>query len=565
MNRLEKESLKKAVPFEQLREVRLAAFNLTSQDVHTAFQAADSLSRIVTNSNCEIMIEHNVVTSAVLFINNCASDNHVCSACDLLLAMFCHELELVQEIILAASGLQVLESARLRFPDSTMKIVQTLKQCVHFFNAGQNLARETGVLKCMLELNSNFPGMYDTHSCILSMCHLNYQSSLVAEVYGFDMKYKITTQVEVKEEFTAEQPSSRTESSATSLAFSKKSQSSSRATSNQNDAEGSLPYEIGAQIRAIQSLKESFAADKSGSITSISNGSSALLKKSLQRSHASSNQIRNPLLEHAQSNLHDVASRIIGSRRFLDVIKRADEILKTDIPETKTDQIFGKNHFSFKTQGVITEDVWTCVPYVQHIPSGLLGTKYGQHEVSFLKWFYAGQMTGDDANGNGMFRWVNGSKYAGQIHKNKRHGLGKMDFDTADTTMASDLCTSSGTSYIGHWENDKIHGIGMFQFHRVDGGGSLCGIFDQGKLTPFCFAEEILPENFVETIRIEERKAEALSAEAIQNASSSIFRHNYDSNDGQFLFPLHYTPQRALIQRPGVRGEETTNISNKRF
>jgi hypothetical protein len=131
--------------------------------------------------------------------------------------------------------------------------------------------------------------------------------------------------------------------------------------------------------------------------------------------------------------------------------------------------------------------------------------------------------------------------------------------------MASDLCTSSGTSYIGHWENDKIHGIGMFQFHRDDGGGSLCGIFDQGKLTPFCFAEEILPENFVETIRIEERKAEALSAEAIQNASSSIFRHNYDSNDGQFLFPLHYTPQRALIQRPGVRGEETTNISNKRF
>jgi hypothetical protein len=565
MNRLEKESLKKAVPFEQLREIRLAAFKLTSQDVHTAFQAADSLSRIATISNCEIMIEHNVVTSAIQFINTCVSDSHLCTACDLLLAMFCHELELVQEITLAASGMQVLESARIRFPDSTTKVVQTLQQCVLFFNAGQNIARETGVLKCMLELNRNFPDMYDTHSCINSMCHLNYQSSLVAEVYGFDMKYKIAPSIQLKEDIPEGQPSSRTESCATSQDFSKKYQSSSRATSIHNNAEESLPYAIGAQIRAIQSLKESFATDKSGSITSISNGSSALLKKSLLRSHVSPNLIRNPLLNDAQSNLHDVASRILGSRHFMDVIKRADKIIKTDIPETKTDQLFGKNHFCFKTQGVISEDVWACVPYVHHIPTGSLGTKYGQHEVSFLKWFYAGQMTGDDAHGNGMFRWVNGSKYAGQIHKNKRHGLGKMDFDTADTTMASDLCTSSGTSYIGHWDNDKIHGIGMFQFHRDDGGGSLCGIFVQGKLTPFCFTEDILPENFIETIRIEERKASALSAEAIQNTSASIFRHNYDSNDGQFLFPLHYTPQRALIQRLGVRGEETTNVSNSRF
>ncbi len=275
--------------------------------------------------------------------------------------------------------------------------------------------------------------------------------------------------------------------------------------------------------------------------------------------------MRNPLEEHEDSTLHDVASRILGPRKFMDILQRADAILKKDIPEIKTTDAFGPQHHSFKTHGRITAEAWSECRYVHHIPSGLLGTKYGQHEVSFLKWFYAGQMVGDDANGNGVFRWVNGSKYAGQIQSNKRHGLGKMVFDTADMSMASDLCTSSGTSYCGQWENDRIHGIGVFTFNSDDGGGLMCGIFDQGKLTPYTFAEEVLPENFIETVRIEERKADALSAEAIQNASSTIFRHNYDTNDGDFLFPLHYTPQRALVQRPGARGEETTNIRTSRF
>ena len=162
-------------------------------------------------------------------------------------------------------------------------------------------------------------------------------------------------------------------------------------------------------------------------------------------------------------------------------------------------------------------------------------------------------------------RWVNGSQYSGQILNEKRHGLGKMIFDASDTSMASRLCPSSGTKYFGQWENDQIHGIGMFTFDRDDGGGSLCCIFDQGMITPYTFPEELLPENFIDEVRIEERKANALSAEAIQSSSSSIFRHNYDANDGQFLFPLHYTPQRALVQRPGVLGENITSISKARF
>jgi len=249
----------------------------------------------------------------------------------------------------------------------------------------------------------------------------------------------------------------------------------------------------------------------------------------------------------------------------MDVIKRADSILKTDIPETKTTEEFGPKNHSFKTHGRISEDAWTCVRYVHHIAPGSLGTKYGQQELSFVKWFYSGQVVGGRAHGNGTMRWVNGSQYSGQILNEKRHGLGKMIFDASDTSMASRLCPSSGTKYFGQWENDQIHGIGMFTFDRDDGGGSLCCIFDQGMITPYTFPEELLPENFIDEVRIEERKANALSAEAIQSSSSSIFRHNYDANDGQFLFPLHYTPQRALVQRPGVLGDNITSISKARF
>jgi hypothetical protein len=562
MNRLEKENLKKAVSFEELREVRLAAFNLASQDIDTAFLSAVALSRIVTNSNCEIMIDQDVVSAAISFLQISTSNDHAIAVCDLLLAMFPHELESVQENILKASGIQFLEAARHRFPNSTQNIIDTLQQCVHFFNSGQNNARETGVLTSILELNKNFPEMYDTSSCIHAMCSLNYQSSVVAEAYGVDAQY--TTAPPAFDDVYIPVESQRSETiPTTSRSVSSKAKSSSRSLLNSDN----LPFEIGAQIRAITSLKESFATDKSGSISTIANSPTELFKKSLQRSHVviGSERIRNPLLEDEESTLDDVATRILGPRKFMDVLRRADAILKKEIPETRTSEVFGPQNFSFKTQGRISNDAWSSVRYVQQIPTGSLGTKYGQHEVSFLKWFYAGQMSCEDAHGNGVFRWVNGSKYAGQIQKNKRHGIGKMVFDTADMSMASDLCTSSGTSYCGSWENDKIHGIGVFTFHRDDGGGTLCAIFDQGKITPYSFTEDVLPEHFIEAVHIEERKADALSAEAIQNASSTIFRHNYDANDGHFLFPLHYTPKRALIQRPGDRGEETTNIRTSRF
>lgn len=55
--------------------------------------------------------------------------------------------------------------------------------------------------------------------------------------------------------------------------------------------------------------------------------------------------------------------------------------------------------------------------------------------------------------------------------------------------------------------------IGVFQFHCDDGGGSLCRIFDQGKPTPFCFTEDIMPENFITKLRIEDRKAKVLVPE----------------------------------------------------
>jgi hypothetical protein len=50
----------------------------------------------------------------------------------------------------------------------------------------------------------------------------------------------------------------------------------------------------------------------------------------------------------------------------------------------------------------------------------------------------------------------------------------------------------------------------------------------QGKLTPFCFTEDIMTENFITKIRIDERKAKALiSAEAIENTSASILNNGY--------------------------------------
>lgn len=566
MNRLEKENLKKAVPFEELRDIRLAAINLQSTDADTACKAALSLASVASISNCDIMIEQDAVFAVVAFLENCTSDRHLCSACDLLLAMFRHELELVQENVLKASGIILLYNTLSRFPDSITKIIETIRMCVFFFNAGQNNARETGVLTGIIDLDRTSPGLYGTQSCMHAMCYLNFVNSSIAETSGFDTQYKINAHKidfdkphNVKEE--QRDFDQVKAAAAASRPFSSRS-TFSTVSQLQNE---SLPFEVGAQIRAIKALKESFAADKSGIITTAGNSSTELLKKSLERSHVGPDHICNPLLNHESATLNDVATRILGPRQFMDVIRRADAILSKDIPETKTSECFGPQNHSFKTHGRISEEAWSCVRYVKQIPAGSLGTIYGQHPVSFLKWFYAGQTMEDKAHGNGVFRWVNGSKYAGQILNSKRHGLGKMTFDTSDSTMASDLCTSSGTTYHGEWQNDKIHGIGMFKFHRDDGGGSLCGIFDEGKLTPHSFTEEILPEDFIASVHIEERKADALSAEAIQNASSTIFRHNYDANDGHFLFPLHYTPQRALIQRPGARGEETTNIKTSRF
>jgi hypothetical protein len=247
------------------------------------------------------------------------------------------------------------------------------------------------------------------------------------------------------------------------------------------------------------------------------------------------------------------------------VIERADSILKKDVPETKPIDTYGPGNFCFKAIGRASQSAWSDVRYVAQIPVESLGTKYGQNSLSFQKWFYSGQIMGNQANGNGTFLWGSSSKYAGQIKDEKRHGLGHMVFDTADTSMASDLCTSAGTSYYGQWEDDKIHGIGIFKFHNDDGGGSMCGIFDKGKVTPYIFSQEVLPENFIEMVQIEARKADALSAEAVQGSASSIFRHNYDTNDGQYLFPLHLTPHRALVLRPGDRGEMATNVGSSRF
>lgn len=562
MNRLEKENLKKSVPFEELRDLRQACFNLESTDADTAFKAARSLASLVSISNCEIVVDQDAVSATVSFIQNSTCDGHICAACDLLLSMFPHELELVQERILKVCGVQILEAARTRFPNSTIKIVKTLRQCVYFFNAGQNIARTSGVLLSILDLDRASPDEFDTKSCLDAMCYLNGLNTAIVHDYGFHFEDKIVQnndgpefELELSQKVPQTSGDFPLEGSAASWHT-----LSTRSRSSLNQESECLPFEVGAQLRAIKSLKESFAADKSGQVNTAVKSSSKLLKKSLQRSHLGSERTFNPLQEHESSTLNAVAARILGPRRFMDVIKRADAILKRDIPETKTSEVFGPQNYSLKTHGRISEEAWSCVRYVEHVPRGDLGTMYGQQELTFLKWFYAGQMMGNEAHGNGVFRWVNGSKYAGQIKHNKRHGLGKMVFDTADMSMASDLCTSSGTTYFGHWEADKIHGIGVFFFLPDDGGGSLCGIFDQGKITPYAFSEEVLPENFIETVHFEDRKADTFSAEAIQNASSTIFRHNYESNDGHFLFPLHYTPQRALIQRPGARGEETTSI-----
>ena len=191
MNRLEKESLKKSVPFEELRELRLAAFSLKSQDANSAFVAAVALSRIVTISNCEIMIDEDVVSGVFQLLRIGASNDHVAAACNLLLAMFPHELESVQENILKASGIQFLHATLKRWPDSAAKIVETLQQCVHFFNSGQNVARESGVLESVLELHRTFADDYDTHSCIHAMCHLNYQNSRIAETHGLNVQYRM--------------------------------------------------------------------------------------------------------------------------------------------------------------------------------------------------------------------------------------------------------------------------------------------------------------------------------------------------------------------------------------
>jgi hypothetical protein len=569
MNILEKESLKSAVPFEELRDIRLAVFDLHSKETETAWKAAVSLSTIVSISNCAIIIEQDAVCAVIGFLELCSSDCHLVAACDLLLAMFPYELELVQEEIIKYSGIQKLHATLKTFPNSTKKIVETLRHCVHFFNAGQNNAREVGALLSILELNKIHPDLHDTKLCIRAMCYLNSLNSLLAETFGMDLRYAFDLQ-DIRPAVTGDPIDSgllQAAIQAPPVASSPSSRMTSATRSSSQIEIDSLPFEVGAQVRAIQALKESFAVKKTVTVSTESNSSALKFKKSLERSHMGSYQVRNPLLAHESSTLDDVARRILGPRRFMDVIKKADEILNKDIPETTptSSASFGPKNHSLKTRGIISENAWASVRYVDHIPAGQLGTMYGQHPVSFLKWFYAGQMMADKANGNGVFRWVNGSQYAGQIVNNKRHGLGKMTFDASDSSMASDLCTSSGTTYLGEWENDKIHGIGVFNFHRDDGGGSLCGIFDEGRLTPYSFMEEVLPENFIETVQLEERKANALSAEAIQNASSTIFRHNYEANDGHFLFPLHYTPQPALIQRPGERGEQTTNINNSRF
>ena len=565
MNLLEKESLKKSVPFDELRALRVAAFDLQSKDVDTAFKAAISLAPLVSISNCDIILDQDAVSSTISFLQICTADHHVCSACDLLSAMFPHELELVQENILKVSGIEIIEATRNRFPNSTVKIVSTLQQCVHFFNAGQNNARETGVLQRLLQLDKDSPGIYNTHACIHAMCYMNFQNSSIAESHGFDVQYAINTpdgDIPVIPEIQAS-PLEPSHDLTYVRPFSSRSKTSSR-SSTSLDVDN-LPYDIGAQIRALTSLKESFGAEKSDDITTMENSPTTLLAKSFQRCQIGAKGIRNHLLPHEVSTLNDVASRILGPRHFMDVIKRADAILKTDIPETKSSEVFGPQNHSFKTHGRVSEDAWSRVRYVQHISTASLGTKYGQHEVSFVKWFYSGQVVGERAHGNGIITWVSGSRYSGQLSDDKRHGLGKMVFDAADMSMASRLCPSAGTAYYGQWENDRIHGIGMFVFHRDDGGGSLCGIFDQGMVTPYTFSQELLPENFIDEVHTEERKAEALSAEAIQNSSSTIFRHNYNTNDGQFLFPLHYTPQRALVQRQGDLGEETSPISRARF
>ena len=66
---------------------------------------------------------------------------------------------------------------------------------------------------------------------------------------------------------------------------------------------------------------------------------------------------------------------------------------------------------------------------------------------------YSGMVLADDENtkeGYGVTKYVNGAKYQGLFHLNKKHGRGKLFF-------------TDGTVYEGEWINDLYEGFGIYK------------------------------------------------------------------------------------------------------
>lgn len=70
-------------------------------------------------------------------------------------------------------------------------------------------------------------------------------------------------------------------------------------------------------------------------------------------------------------------------------------------------------------------------------------------------------ISGDCANGKGIYTWENGAKYEGSWKDGKRNGFGKYTY-------------ANGTIYEGSWKDDKKEGKGKMWVYE---GKKLIGIY----------------------------------------------------------------------------------------
>lgn len=96
----------------------------------------------------------------------------------------------------------------------------------------------------------------------------------------------------------------------------------------------------------------------------------------------------------------------------------------------------------------------------------------GEHYIEFQEnESYQGQMSNGMRSGTGVYRWMDGTKYAGQWHRDSEYGFGVKEYANGDCYRGEwkeglfhgkgTYLWNDGTRFEGNWQDNLEHGYGI--------------------------------------------------------------------------------------------------------